>query len=186
LVEQVRRAGVRVLVIDRYATIDDAFADLRVVARELDPDAPARAEQVIRNCRERLDRLARTLRGVKPVRVIAPSTYGVIPGTDTTVQDICDHSGAINLAATLGHLRGHQAPPNEQMLTWPIDQTILAGESLSSALAPYRRLPPYQFMAAIKEGRVALLEPYMLSTVSHYRIDAYERLARELHPEAFR
>jgi len=185
LVEQVRRSGVRVLVFNRYATLDDAFANLRLLARELDADAPARAEQVIADCKERLRVLEKRLRGVAPVRVIAPSTYGVIPGADTTVQDLCDHAAATNLAATLGHLKGHAAPPNEQMLTWPIDKVILGGNSVDSALASYRKLPPYEFMTAIKAGRVALLEPYMLSTVSHYRLAGYERLARELHPEVF-
>jgi len=186
LVEQVRRSGVRVLIFDRYETIDDAFANLRLLARELDPDAPVRAEHVIADCRERLRLLAAKLQGVKPVRVIAPSTYGVIPGIETTVQDLCDHAGATNLAATLGHLKGHAAPPNEQMLAWPIDKVILGGESLETAIAPYRKLSPYRFMPAIAEQRVALLEPYMLSTVSHYRVAGYERLAHELHPEVFK
>jgi iron complex transport system substrate-binding protein len=186
LVEQVRRSGVPVLVFSRYATIDDAFANLRLLARQLDAGAPARAERVIAECRARMQFLQKKLEGVTPVRVIAPSTYGVIPGSDTTVQDICDHAGATNLATTLGHLRGHQQPPREQMLSWPIDKVILAGDSTESSLAPFLRLPPYEFLPAVKERRVALLEPYMLSTVSHHRIAAYERLARELHPEVFR
>jgi len=186
LVEQLRRSGVHVIVFDRYESIDDAFANLRLLAKQLDPDAPPKAERIIGDCRERMRVLRARLRGVKPVRVIAPSTYGVIPGSDTTVQDICDHAGAINLAATLGHLHGNQAPPNERMLTWPIDALILSGDNADTALTPFRRLPPYQYMRAVKEARVALLAPYMLSTVSHYRVAAYEQLARALHPEAFR
>lgn len=186
LIENVRRAGVRVLVFDRYETIEDSFANLRLLGRELGPEATARAEQVIAEIQGRLSRLREKLRGLPPVRVIAPSTYGVIPGDATTFQDLCDHAGATNLAATLGHLHGHQAPPNEQMLGWPIDKIVVAGATRDEALAPIRRLPPYQFMAAVRESRVALIDPYMLSSVSQYRIQGYERLARELHPEAFR
>jgi iron complex transport system substrate-binding protein len=62
---------------------------------------------------------------------------------------------------------------------------VLAGEDRESALEPYRRIPPYQFMAVVKEARVALIESYMLSSVSHHRMDGYERLAQELHPELF-
>jgi iron complex transport system substrate-binding protein len=36
-----------------------------------------------------------------------------------------------------------------------------------------------------REIRVVRLEPWMLGCVSHRRVDAYEALARELHPEAF-
>lgn len=186
LIEQVRRAGVRVLIFDRYKTMDDAYANLRRLGRELGPEASARAERVIADCQDRLRILARRLRNVRPVSVLAPSTYGVIAGDDTTFQDLCDHAAATNLAATLGHLRGHQAPPNEQMLTWPIEKVVVAGPDVATALAPFRKLPPYQFLPAVRENRVALIEIYMLSSVTHRRIDGYERLARELHPEAFR
>ncbi len=186
LVDQVKRAGVRVLVFDRYRTLDDAYAMLRLLGRELGPAASARAERVIADCQSRVRVLAEKLRGVKPVRVIAPSTYGVIGGDETTFQDLCDHAGATNLAATLGHLRGHAPPPNEQMLTWPIDKVVVEGNSLVEALASFKKLPPYQYMPAVRENRAALLAPFMLSSVSHHRVEAYERLARELHPDLFR
>ncbi len=186
LLEQVRRAGVRVLIFDRYKTLEDAFTNLRRLAAELGPDAAARAEGVIRESRARVGRLQQRLQGVRPVRVICPSTYGVIGGGETTFQDLCDYAGAENLAFTLGGLRGHAAPPSERLLTWPIERVVLAGTSVESALAPFRKLSPYQFLPAIKGGRVALIEPYMLSSVSHHRVAGYERLARELHPEVFR
>jgi iron complex transport system substrate-binding protein len=186
LIEQVKRAGVHVLVFTRYSSIDDAFANLRLLANELGPPAQAKAEKIVAESKARLQVLQRTLRDAKPVRVIAPSTYGVIPGTDTTFQDLCDHAGAINLAATLGHLHGHQPPPNEQMLTWPIDKVVVSGDSVDEALAPFRKLPPYQFLPAVKDGRAALIQEYMLASVTHFRVNGYEQLARALHPELFR
>lgn len=186
LVEQVRRAGVRVIVCDRYRMLEDAYENLRQLAKELGPSAERKAEAIITDCDARVRALEEKLRNVKPVRVIAPSTYGVVGGADTTFQDLCDRAGAINLAATVGGLRGHQAPPNEQMLTWPIDRVVVSGDSMHEALAPYRTLPPYQYMPAVREGRAVLIEPYMLSCVSHHRVAAYECLARGLHPEVFR
>jgi iron complex transport system substrate-binding protein len=186
LVEQVRRAGVRVIVSDRYRTLEDSYENLRQLAKELGPSAERKAEEIIADCDARVRALEEKLRNVKPVRVIAPSTYGVVGGADTTFQDLCDHAGAINLAATIGGLRGHQAPPNEQMLTWPIDRVVVSGDLVHEALAPFRTLPPYQYMAAVREGRAVLIEPYMLSCVSHHRVAAYERLALGLHPEVFR
>lgn len=185
LIEQTRRAGVRVVILSRYATLSDAYANLRLIAREIGGRGPARAEAVIAECDRRVAALAEKLRGRPPVRVIAPSTYGVIPGAETTFEDQCRYAGAVNLANTLGKLHGHQAPPSERMLTWPIDRVVVAGENLETALAPFRKLPPYSLMPAVREGRAVLLEPYMISTVSHHRVDAYEMLARGLHPEAF-
>jgi len=186
LVEQVRRTGVKVIVITRYRTLDDAFANLRLVAAELGGRAPERAEAIIADCTRRVARLREKLRDVKPVRVIAPSTYGVIAGADTTFEDLCAHAGAINLATTLGGLRGHQPPPNEQMLTWPIDRVVVEGNDDASALAPFLKLPPYQYMPVVRERRMARIEPYMLSSVSHHRVEGYEMLARALHPEVFK
>jgi len=183
LVVQIRRAGVRVLIFDRYDTLDDTYANLRLLAREL--GAEAKAERLIGDCQARMTALAARLRRVKSVRVIAPSPYGMIPGRNSTFQDLCDHAAAENLAATLGHLEGHAVPPSEQMLTWPVDYVVVAGADLESALAPYRTLPPYEYMPAVREGRAVLLRPCLLSCVSHYRIDGYEMLARTLHPEAF-
>ena len=183
LMAQLRRAGVRVLVFDQYTSIDAAYANLRRLGREL--GAEARAERVIAACQERTAKLSRSLRGVKPARVIAPSVYGFIPGADTTFQDMCDHAGAINLASTLGHLRGHAPPPVEQMLSWPVDWVVLGGTDPEEALAPFHRLSPYEFMDAVKSGRAVVLRPYLLSCVSFHRVDAYEELAHALHPEAF-
>lgn len=186
LVESVKRTGVKVIVFDRYHTLDDAYFSLRLLGRELGPAAAKRAEAVIADYQARVRALEEKLRGVKPVRVIAPSTYGVIGGADTTFQDLCDHAGADNLASSLGGLRGHQPPPNEWMLTWPIDKVVLAGDDGVLALKPFLSLTPYQYLPAVREHRVALIAPYMLSSVTHHRVAGYERLARELHPELFR
>lgn len=186
LVTQIRRAGIRVIVFDRYFTLSDAFANLRTLARELGPAAEERAERLIDDGERRVAALRKALERVRPVKVIAPSTYGLIPGDQSTFQDLCDHAGAENLAFTLGRLSGHAAPPAEAMLTWPIEKVVLSGTDRASALAPFQRLPPYQHMKAVREGAVALIEPWQLSSVTHRRIEGYERLARELHPEVFR
>ena len=185
LLDRVEATGVRVIRISRYATLEDAFANLRMIAAELGPAAEGRAERIIARSQARVARLRERLAGREPVRVIAPSTYGVIGGAQTTFQDMCDHAGAINLASTLGGLVGHQPPPVEQMLTWPVDRFVMSAESIDKALEPYAKLSPYRHMAAYRERRVALIAPYMLSSVSHHRVDGYEALARELHPEAF-
>jgi len=183
LVEQIRRAGVTVLVIDRYDSLEDAYANLRRLAVELGTEP--RAEAVIEDCETRVAILNEKIDGRPPVRVIAPSTYGRLPGAQTTFQDLCDHAGAENLAAVLGHLVGHARPPVEQMLTWPIDTVVLAGDSLDLAIRPYLELAPYSLMEAVRDRRAVLLESWQLACVSHHRVSAYEKLARALHPEAF-
>ncbi|ATC63225.1 ABC transporter substrate-binding protein [Nibricoccus aquaticus] len=185
LVSQIRRAGVKIFVVEKYESLDDAYANLRALARELGPLAEKKAETIIADCQQRVAALATKLKDVRPIRVIAPSTYGVMGGAGTTFQDLCDHAAAENLAASLGKLTGHVPPPNEQMLTWPIERVVVSGDNLDSALAPFLKLPPYQFLSAVREKRAALLKPWHISAVSHHRVAAYEHLARQLHPELF-
>lgn len=184
LVEQIRRAGIRVLVFDRYKTLDDVYANLRMLAREL--GAEAKAEALIADCEARVGALRDKLRDCKPVRILAPSIYGMLAGADTTFQDLCDHAGAENIAATVGGLRGHASAPSERMLTWPIEVLVISGTDKDTALEPFRGLLPYKLMPSVREGRAVVMPENLMACVSHHRIDGYERLARLLHPEAFR
>jgi iron complex transport system substrate-binding protein len=183
LVEQVRRTGVKVLVFDHYNSLDDTYSNLRHLAGEL--GTTDRAEAVIKDCQVRVAALKEKLRGRPAIRVIAPSTYGRLAGAETTFQDLCDHAGAENLAATLGNLVGHALPPNEQMLTWPVDAIVLAHDSLDQAIKPYLEIPPYFLMDVVQDRRAVLIKPWQIACVSHLRVSAYEKLARALHPDAF-
>lgn len=185
LVEQVRRAGVEVMIFDRYATYGEALDNLRRLGARLGPEAGARAERLAEEGERRRADLRGRLEGVRPIKVIAPSVYGVMAGRGTTFQDLCEAAAAENLGHTLGGLVGHAQPPSERVLTWPVERVVLSGENIASALAPFKKLPPYQFMPAVREGRAVVLAPWMLGCVSHRRIEAYEALARALHPERF-
>jgi iron complex transport system substrate-binding protein len=183
LVSQLRKAGLHVVVFTRYSSLEDAYANLRLLAAELGPRAVVRCEALIARCEARVAALSARLSKLPRVRVLAPSVFGLIPGDGTTFQDLCDHAGAENLATTLGRLRGHEAPPSERMITWPVEKLVVAGENLEKALAPFRATPPYHFMPAVREGRAVLVPNYILSCLSHHRVECYEILALALHPE---
>jgi iron complex transport system substrate-binding protein len=105
----------------------------------------------------------------------------VLAGRGTTFDDLCVHAGADNLARSLGRLDGFARLPAEAMLAWPVDVFVVGGQS-----GEFQQTPPYPQMMARRDIRVLRLAPWMLGCVSHRRIDAYEALARALHPEAFR
>ena len=198
LVAQMRRSGVAILVLDRYNTLEDTYANLRQLARLLGADAERRAGQIITECQQRVSALREKLRGVKPVRVVSISIYGLIPGDQTNFQDFCDHAGAENLAKTLGNLTGHAPPNAERLLGWPVEKIVLvsdtaalrldtlpATDEIEQALAPFRKINPYRFMTAVRETRAVLLPAWQGSCVTHHRIACYEYLAHQLHPELF-
>ena len=176
-----RRAGVRLVVLDRFDSLADVYASLRVLGRELGQEA--RAEAVIAQSRGRVEALAARLKGTRPVRVLSAGIYPFTSGTGTTFQDICEHAGAVNVAAEAG-LKGHAPTPSETLLVWNIEVLVAAGdEGVSAQLAA---IPHYRLLPAFKAGHLVVIPGPMMSSVSHHRIAAYEALARALHPECFR
>ena len=177
-----RRSGLRLIVIDRFDTLEDAYQNLRTVGAAL--GHPERAEAVIKSTKQRVEALAARLGGVKPVRVLAVSTYPFTAGSQTTFQDLCEHAGALNVAAEAG-LVGHAPTPEEKLLTWNAEVLIASGEERDGLEARLRQLPAYRALPALQAGRLLLLPGALMSNVSHLRVDAYELLARRLHPERF-
>ncbi len=178
-----KRAGVKVFLVERFERLEDVYACLRSLGRIL--GRSRRAEELINNCQMRVAALAKRLQGVKPVRVLAAGVYPYASGAETSFQDICDHAGALNVAAEAG-LKGIVPMPGERALTWKADVLIGSqdkGENLRAQLAG---LSPYRYMPALRQGRVVVLPGALFAATSHRRIEAYEWVARALHPERFR
>jgi iron complex transport system substrate-binding protein len=176
-----RRAGVRLVVLDRFDSLEDVYASLRILGRELG-QAP-RAESLIAACRVRVEALAARLQGVRPVRVLSAGIYPFTSGTGTTFQDLCDHAGAINVAAEAG-LQGLAPTPSEKLLVWNVEVLVAPGDG--DILAKLAAIPHYRVLPAFQAGHLVALPGRLLSSVSHHRIEAYEALARALHPERFK
>lgn len=178
-----QRSGVKVVVLERFDTFEDLCANALRVGEAL--GRRARAEQVVAAWKARVDALAARLKGVAPVRVIAPSTYGFLAGRDTTFDDVCRHAGALNVAAEAG-LQGHAPTPSEAMLAWRIDALVISDDERGDIAMRLAELPPYKFLPATKAKRFVRLNGPAMASISQGRLDAYEQLARALHPERFR
>lgn len=178
-----RRAKVNLLVIERYETLDDLYANARRIGKALGREA--RAEELIAKWKARVEALRIKLQGVKPVRVLAVGLYPFTAGAGTTFQDLCDHAGALNVAAEAG-LKGHAPTPGEQVLSWRTEVLIAPGEPGFDMKARLMELPPYKFLPALKQGRLVELPGSLMAATSQARIDGYEALAKALHPERFR
>jgi len=178
-----RRAGVKVYVMDRYERLEDAYESIREIGELLGQNA--QAEELLRSCKSRVAELARRLKGVKPVRVLAAGVYPFASGAETSFQDICDHAGALNVAAEAG-LKGIVPMPGEKALTWKAEVLIGPQEKGEDLAAQLREIPPYKHMPALRHGRVVTIPGALLAATSHRRIETYEWVARALHPERFR
>jgi iron complex transport system substrate-binding protein len=179
-----RRAGVRLVVLDHFDSLEEVYSSLRLLGRELGQEA--RAEALIAQCQGRVKALAARLKGVRPIRVLTAGAYPFTSGSGTTFQDFCDHAGALNVAAEAG-LQGHAPTPSEKLLTWNAEVLVVASDRPDGAdiRAQLAAMPQYRVLPAFRAGRFVVLPGALMSSVSHHRIDAYERLARALHPERF-
>lgn len=177
-----RRAKANLLVIERYETLADLYANARAIGRALGRET--KAEELIKGWQARVETLARKLQGVKPVRVLAVGLYPFTAGTGTSFQDLCEHAGALNVAAEAG-LQGHAPTPGEKVLSWRTEVLVAPGEPGLDMRAALRELPPYKFLPALKQGRVVELPGALMAATSQARIDGYEMLAKALHPERF-
>jgi iron complex transport system substrate-binding protein len=176
-----KRAGVRLVILDRFETLDDVYASIRLLSKELGQEA--RAAALIAQCQARVGSLAARLKGVTPVRVLSAGVYPFTSGAGTTFQDLCDHAGALNVATEAG-LKGHAPTPSESLLTWRVEVLVAAGDG--DVRARLEAIPHYRALPAFKAGRLVVIPGPMMSSVSHLRIAAYEALAKALHPERFR
>jgi len=177
-----RRAKVPLLILDRFESLEDTRANIRLLGARLGREA--QAEALLASMQARTNALRLRLEGARPVRVLAASLFPFTAGSDTTFQDLCEHAGALNVAAEAG-LKGHQPTPAEAVLGWRAE--VLVGSDEEPALAArLAKLPPYKFLPALKAGRLVLIPGSLMSATGHHRVDAYEALARALHPERFR
>ncbi len=177
------RARVRIFLVERYETFDDLCATALALGKALGREAHAQAQ--VGAWRQRVAELKRRLAGVTPRRVLSAGVYPFVSGGRTTFQDLCDHAGAINVAAEAG-LVGIVPMPGEKPLRWSLDFLVGPAEPGTDLAARLRELSPYKFMPALRQGRLIVIDGALLATTSHRRLDTYEALARALHPERFR
>jgi iron complex transport system substrate-binding protein len=111
--------------------------------------------------------------------------YPFTAGSGTTFQDICDHAGAVNVAAEAG-LRGHVPTPSERVLTWNAEVLVVPGQPSQDLRQRLSKMLPYKLLPAFKQGRMVVIPDALMAATSHARLDAYEWVARALHPERFR
>jgi iron complex transport system substrate-binding protein len=181
-----KKSRVKLFILDKFETLEDVYASLRQLGDLL--GKRQKAEALIESCRSRVSSLANALKGAKPVRVISAVPWQFISGSNTSFQDMCDHAGAINVAAEAG-IDGVVPLSAEKLLKWEIDALVGPTEHINESVASLadrlKEISPYRFLEAHKKGRVIEIPMALFMSTSHHRITAFEFLARALHPERF-
>ena len=175
VVRQLEEAGLVVFQFAGFDSIDRLAEHVRQVGRLL--GAGEKAAEIVRTMHARLDAVERALTGRQRPRALVYSSFGYTPGAGTSVGDMLERAGAINLAAQLG-LGGWQPLSLEQVVA--LDPEVLVVQEDDPLVAELERNPALRILRAVREGRVIRVPARYLTTVSHFIVDGVEYLAEAL------
>lgn len=189
-VDLVKKAGVPVLELDRYHSLDEIRESLRVVGRAL--GAEERAEGILARMDADLDRARdRASRAGTRPRVLSLTPSGHTMGAGTVFDEILAAAGGRNAAAQAG-FAGHCRIALETAVTLDPDVVLLPGEvtdpseTLEEYARGFREDPAWRLIPAVREGKVRAIPGKRLTAISHHVTGAAEEIGRALHPEAWR
>lgn len=113
-------------------------------------------------------------------RVLALS-HMIVSGRGTTVDTLIRRAGGQNVAAAAG-LNGNVQVSVERVLALDPDVLLLGLDEVATRDALLREQPALGALRAVRDGRVVIMEPRFLTTVTPYLVDGVRALARALHP----
>ncbi|MHB8066453.1 MAG: ABC transporter substrate-binding protein [Desulfobaccales bacterium] len=138
-----------------------------------------------RDLEGRLAAMARSLQGVRPVRVFFEVRYLnlLAAGRGSMVNDVITRAGGVNIVESSQRLApfGLEALLQAQPEVYVIQQ----GPMNRSPEDIYTR-PYFQELGAVKARRVLVVEESLFSRPGPRSAEAVEQLARFLHPEAWK
>jgi iron complex transport system substrate-binding protein len=182
--------GYRILTVN-HQTIESILESIRTVGRMC--QAGDKAEQLIRDARQRMTVVRQKTSDVRPVRVMLAVGRDVSSGR---IEDVCIagtggfYEEMIDLAGGENVFQGNALYPtvagegivsmNPEVI---IDMTgDLTGYSLDSA-AVARQWDAFPEVTAVRDGRVYVLDEDYMTIPGPRFVLVIERLARALHPE---
>lgn len=143
-----------------------------------------RARDLVTRMRARRARLAARLGDLPRRPRVLFWSAGFTAGSRTTIDDIIREAGAINVAAEK-KLTGSAEISPEQVIAADPDYVLLSRWSVDAREGRIDNHPLLRNLRAVREKHVLAIDGRYLTSVSHFAVDAAERLAAQLHPERF-
>ncbi len=191
--EGLRRSGIRVVETGQTGalTLEEVFADIRLVGRELGPDADRRAAEIEARLREGIGRVRAAARDLPRRKVLfAVDRDGgslVVVGRDTYLDELIGIAGGTNVVT------GRHYP------SWSMEEVLAAApdvilESHPTTVGPADEwiVPAddafwkaYPAVPAVRDGRTWRVKSGEVVQPGPTLVKALEAIAGTIHPEAF-
>lgn len=170
--------GYAVYTFTGFSTVQDALDNIRRVGEITGNEAEAK--QLIDAFWQRYDAVRERVEGRPRPAVLSWDSWLTTTGVGTSMHDIIEMAGGVNLAAEHG-IEGWQ-PIDAETIIAMAPQVIITHEGEEWV---WRILedPVLQTVPAVREGKVYSIQH--AEALNHHFILAIEQLAELLHPEAF-
>lgn len=169
------------LVLDA-SNIEGVYTDILLLGRAT--GRRSQAESLVDSLRGRVAAVGRAVAGADPVSVfyeIDPTLYTAGPGT--FIDDLIRRAGGTNIAG--GASTAYPQMSAEEVVAADPAVIILSDEAAGVSPEAVKGRSGWSGIAAVKDGRIVVLDPDLGSRPGPRIVDALEQIARILHPDRF-
>jgi iron complex transport system substrate-binding protein len=176
-----RAAHAPVYRFSNFDRIEDVANNVRQLGYLIGEDAAA--ARVVSDMNQRLTRARERAKasGRRP-RIMTYDGSGYTAGGNTLFDDVIRQAGGVNVSAEHG-AKGFGRVSGEQILEWQPDY-LICGAKPGEADIVRRRLmdnPAIASSAAVKSGRLILMDSRLFNTTSHHEVPTVETLVDALY-----
>ncbi len=178
-------AGIPVMRFQQYGSFHEVLANIRTLGAAV--GAEEQAAQLIASMQERLDTIARRVRGLPCPRVLYYAESGYTAGPGSLIDEMITRAGGCNVVQEVG-LQGATRLSLETALSLEPEVILTENWRVTPGYDARRAFlddPRWQQVPAVQQGRIYAIPGAWLSAVSQYAVRGLEAIAPCLHPGAF-
>ncbi len=176
--------GIATIVLASARSYEDVRGTLTALGKTLGVEA--RAKEVVAGLDRRVETLrqgASARKGLRALEYSNTGTGGMTAGADTTAETMIVLAGMRNAASEAG-LKGHVPLDLEKLVSIDPDVIVVGAPARDEVGSPTKsvleKTAALAGLAAVKNGRIAVLPSALLSSDSPCLVDAAEKLAAEV------
>ncbi len=176
----------------QWSTLEDLKENIRLIGRSVGKNE--RAEEIVGWMEGRIRMVAARVAGRPRPRVLFWNSTGHTTGRNTTMGQMIELAGGLNVAAEAGIDRSTPLPTEFALALEPdvilcstrsVVRTTRGYEPAGSPAREFLDDPRWRNSPAVKNRRVYAIKAGWSTSVSHYAVLALEAMARGIHPEAY-